>query len=161
MHRRTVFLMLAGPALLLADQKKDDEIYDKVLYDRLRRSNAEDVRGHLEADAQFQQKSVRFIENHDEPRAIEAFGRERAMAAACGARAAQRSAVRRSCQTIARPSGCPVARSHTTTVSRWLVIPMPAMSFAVTPAFAIAERTVATTLDQMSSGSCSTWPGAG
>lgn len=42
MHRRTVFLMLAGPALLLADQKKDDEIYDKV---RLKLAGDPDVKG--------------------------------------------------------------------------------------------------------------------
>ena len=41
-------------------------------------------------------------------------------------RAARRSraAVRRSCQTIARCSGRPVARSQTTVVSRWLVMPI-------------------------------------
>ena len=40
------------------------------------------------------------------------------------------SAVRRSCQTMARCTACPVARSHTTVVSRWLVMPIAAMSFA-------------------------------
>ena len=40
----------------------------------------------------------------------------------------QRSAVRRSCQTMARCTGRPVARSHTTTVSRCTAMPMPAMS---------------------------------
>ena len=44
---------------------------------------------------------------------------------------AQMSAVRRSCQTMARCTAWPVARSHTTVVSRWLVMPMAAMSFAV------------------------------
>src|SRR2546422_6702518 len=34
----------------------------------------------------------------------------------------QRAAVRRSCHTMARCSGRPVARSHTHTVSRWLVM---------------------------------------
>ncbi|MBI4303177.1 MAG: hypothetical protein HY665_02405 [Chloroflexi bacterium] len=55
---------------------------DKVLYDRLRCSTAEDVRGHLRADELFQRRSARFIENHDELRAVVAFGRERSMAAA-------------------------------------------------------------------------------
>ena len=41
------------------------------------------------------------------------------------------SAVRRSCQTMARCIAWPVARSHTTVVSRWLVMPMAAMSLAV------------------------------
>ena len=36
--------------------------------------------------------------------------------------------MRRSCQTIARCSGSPVAGSHTQTVSRWLVIPTAASS---------------------------------
>ena len=48
---------------------------------------------------------------------------------------AQMSAVRRSCQTMARCTACPVARSHTTVVSRWLVMPIAAMSFAFRPAF--------------------------
>ena len=32
--------------------------------------------------------------------------------------------MRRSCQTIARPTGTPVARFHRTTVSRWFVMPI-------------------------------------
>ena len=59
--------------------------------------------------------------------------------------AAQASAVRRSCQTMALWIGLPLARSQTIVVSRWLVMPMPAMSLAPTPALAIASRTVATT----------------
>ena len=46
---------------------------------------------------------------------------------------AQMSAVRRSCQTMARCTACPVARSHTTVVSRWLVMPIAAMSLAFEP----------------------------
>ena len=74
---------------------------------------------------------------------------------------AQTSAVRRSCQTMARWIAWPVARSHTTVVSRWLVMPMAAMSFAVRPAFFSASRQVAMVEVQMSSGSCSTQPEAG
>ena len=74
---------------------------------------------------------------------------------------AQMSAVRRSCQTMARCTACPVARSHTTVVSRWLVMPIAAMSFAVMPACAIASRQTVTVEVQMSSGSCSTQPEAG
>src|SRR5256885_1377577 len=48
---------------------------------------------------------------------------------------AQMSDVRRSCQTMARCTACPVARSHTTVVSRWLVMPIAAMSCALRPAF--------------------------
>ena len=40
----------------------------------------------------------------------------------------QIAAVRRSCQTMALAIGRPVARSQTTVVSRWLVMPMAAMS---------------------------------
>ena len=38
--------------------------------------------------------------------------------------------MRRSCQTIARWIGSPVERSQTTTVSRWLVMPIAATSAA-------------------------------
>ena len=74
---------------------------------------------------------------------------------------AQISAVRRSCQTMARCTAWPVARSHTTVVSRWLVMPMAAMSLAVRPAFASASRQAIIVEVQMSSGSCSTQPEAG
>jgi glycosidase len=50
-----------------------DYTYDKRLYDRLVRQDAEAVRGDLWADLAFQAKSVRFLENHDEPRAAAAF----------------------------------------------------------------------------------------
>ena len=46
---------------------------DKKLYDCLRSKNAGEVRGHLLADPEFQRKSVRFLENHDEPRAAMVF----------------------------------------------------------------------------------------
>jgi hypothetical protein len=48
-------------------------------------------------------------------------------------------AVRRSCQTMALQIGCPVVRSQTTVVSRWLVIPMAATSAALTFAFVSAS----------------------
>jgi hypothetical protein len=74
---------------------------------------------------------------------------------------AHSGAVRRSCHTIALWIGSPVALSHTTTVSRWLVMPIAAMSPAASPAFSSAVFTVDTTVAQMSSGSCSTQPDAG
>jgi hypothetical protein len=43
---------------------------------------AESVRGHLLADLAYQQGMVRFIENHDEPRAAEAFPGDKGRAAA-------------------------------------------------------------------------------
>jgi hypothetical protein len=50
-----------------------DFCYDKKLYDRLVHRDAEGVRLHLSADLNYQGKLVRFIENHDEPRAAAAF----------------------------------------------------------------------------------------
>jgi hypothetical protein len=54
-------------------QQGFDFCYDKRLYDRLIRGDAESVRLHLCADLDFQQRLIRFIENHDEPRAASAF----------------------------------------------------------------------------------------
>ena len=58
-----------------------DFTYDKTLYDRLRYSTNGDIRSHLK-DKLYQQSSVHFIENHDEQRALTAFGVERSLAAA-------------------------------------------------------------------------------
>lgn len=49
-----------------------DYTYDKVLYERLLREGAFSVAGHLRAEMDYQRKSVRFIENHDEVRAATA-----------------------------------------------------------------------------------------
>jgi hypothetical protein len=46
-----------------------DYCYDKRLYDRVIHDDAEHVRGHLHADLDYQRRLLRFIENHDEPRA--------------------------------------------------------------------------------------------
>jgi hypothetical protein len=54
-------------------QQGFDYTYDKRYYDRLLARDVEAVRGHLRADAEFQRKSVRFLEIHDEPRAASAF----------------------------------------------------------------------------------------
>ncbi len=58
-----------------------DYTYDKVLYDRLRFSNPEDIKGHLRAEHLFQMRSIRFTTNHDEEECIQAFGREKSLAA--------------------------------------------------------------------------------
>jgi glycosidase len=50
-----------------------DYTYDKRYYDRLHGQDAPSVRGHLLADPEYQRRSVRFLENHDEPRAAVAF----------------------------------------------------------------------------------------
>jgi hypothetical protein len=59
-----------------------DFCYDKRLYDRLEHENAESVRLHLCADLAYQRKLLRFLENHDEPRAAAtcSFAKEQAAA---------------------------------------------------------------------------------
>ena len=54
-------------------QQGFDYTYDKRLYDRLRDGHARPVRDHFRADMDFQRKSARFLENHDEPRAAAVF----------------------------------------------------------------------------------------
>jgi hypothetical protein len=63
-------------------QQGFDFCYDKKLYDRLEHGPAPAVRGHLGADLAYQERLVRFIENHDEPRAAGTFSPEKARAAA-------------------------------------------------------------------------------
>lgn len=59
-----------------------DFTYDKRLTDRLLSSDIEGVKAHLKGDLEFQHKSVRFIENHDEQRAAFKFGKFKSLAAA-------------------------------------------------------------------------------
>lgn len=63
-------------------QQGFDHCYDKRLYDRLVHEDAASVRAHLRADLTYQRGLVRFLENHDEPRAAATLpgGRERAAA---------------------------------------------------------------------------------
>ena len=56
--------------------------YDKRLYDRLEHEGPESVHSHLQADPAYQDGLVRFIENHDEPRAAAIFPRRKEEAAA-------------------------------------------------------------------------------
>jgi len=65
-------------------QQGFDHCYDKKLYDRMEHGDAGSVRLHLLADPAYQQGMVRFIENHDEPRAAATFpdGKGRAAAVA-------------------------------------------------------------------------------
>jgi hypothetical protein len=57
--------------------------YDKRLYDRLTQGDPALVRGHLDAELAYQRRLVRFLENHDEPRAALSFApREREKACA-------------------------------------------------------------------------------
>jgi len=59
-----------------------DYTYDKRLHDRLHAGVATPVREHLHAALDFQQRSVRFLENHDEPRVAAAFNMPMHLAAA-------------------------------------------------------------------------------
>jgi hypothetical protein len=79
----------------------------------------------------------------------------------CADSAAQRAAVRLSCQTMARPPGRPDPRSQTTTVSRWLVMPSARTASGVSPASLSASAATAIVTRRISSGSCSTQPGLG
>ena len=63
-------------------QQGFDFCYDKRLYERLAHENANAVQEHLKAEWAYQSKLLRFIENHDELRAIEKFGEARSKAAA-------------------------------------------------------------------------------
>jgi hypothetical protein len=63
-------------------QQGFDFCYDKKLYDRLEHGNAESIRLHLCADLAYQGRLLRFIENHDEPRAAATFSPAKQRAAA-------------------------------------------------------------------------------
>jgi len=63
-------------------QQGFDHCYDKKLYDRMEKGDAESVREHLLADDAYQDRMLRFIENHDEPRAAATFGPGHGRAAA-------------------------------------------------------------------------------
>ncbi len=63
-------------------QKGFDFCYDKRLFDRLESDNAESIRLHLCAEIAYQQRLVRFLENHDEPRAAMSFSSAEERAAA-------------------------------------------------------------------------------
>ena len=58
-------------------------------------------------------------------------------------------------------TGLPVSLSQTMVVSRWLVIPMAAISWGCTPDWATTSIITAYWLDQISIGSCSTQPSWG
>ncbi|MGB2627521.1 MAG: alpha-amylase family glycosyl hydrolase [Candidatus Acidiferrum sp.] len=63
-------------------QQGFDFCYDKKLYDRMEHGDPESVRQHLLGDSRYQEKMVRFIENHDEPRAAATFSSAKGRAAA-------------------------------------------------------------------------------
>lgn len=59
-----------------------DHCYDKRLYDRLAHGGPTSVRAHLQAGVDEQRHLIRFVENHDEPRAAATFGPAQQRAAA-------------------------------------------------------------------------------
>lgn len=63
-------------------QQGFDFAYDKLLYDRIMEGNVQKVRQHLVAELGYQQHMMRFIENHDEPRAYAQLGKGKSFAAA-------------------------------------------------------------------------------
>jgi len=63
-------------------QQGFDFTYDKTLYDRIMEVDVQKVHAHLTAPIEFQQHMVRFIENHDEPRAHDRLGPARSLPAA-------------------------------------------------------------------------------
>jgi hypothetical protein len=63
-------------------QQGFDHCYDKRLHDRLIHEDAPSVRAHLQGDVAHQRGLVRFLENHDEPRAAVTLPGARSRAAA-------------------------------------------------------------------------------
>lgn len=59
-----------------------DYAYDKSFYDALRDVDREKIRGGLFEHGELAHAKLRFIENHDESRALSAFGAKRSLAAA-------------------------------------------------------------------------------
>ena len=63
-------------------QQGFDYTYDKRLYDRLAHGEPNDIRTHFRAGLEFQNHLVRFLENHDEPRAATVFSFDKHQSAA-------------------------------------------------------------------------------
>ena len=63
-------------------QQGFDYAYDKTLYDRIMAGDVRKIRQHLVAELEYQQHMMRFVENHDEPRAYSLLGEQRSYAIA-------------------------------------------------------------------------------
>ncbi|MBV9206984.1 MAG: alpha-amylase [Actinobacteria bacterium] len=82
-HPETVLIAEAYWDMEWALQQQGfDFCYDKRLYDRLTGDSAPAVRDHLRANAGYQSRLVRFLENHDEPRIASRLGPDAERAAA-------------------------------------------------------------------------------
>ncbi len=82
---RTDFLFIAEAYWDLEyelQQMGFDFTYDKKLLDRLLVGDVENIVAHLNAEESYRKKSVRFIENHDEERAMFSMGKKKSKAAA-------------------------------------------------------------------------------
>lgn len=66
----------------MLQQEGFDFTYDKRLTDRLSSNDIHGIMLHMKAQPEFQYKCMRFIENHDEPRAANKFGEAKSLAAA-------------------------------------------------------------------------------
>ena len=63
-------------------QQGFDFAYDKIFYDRVLEGNVPNLRAHLVASIDYQQHMMRFVENHDEPRAFDKLAHDKSFAAA-------------------------------------------------------------------------------
>ena len=59
-----------------------DFTYDKRLTDRIGANDVQGIKAHLMAENEFQMRSARFLENHDEPRSVSKYGKRQTYAAA-------------------------------------------------------------------------------
>jgi glycosidase len=86
-----------------------DACYDKRLYDRLvHHEGAASIRAHLVADLAWQRHTVRFVENHDEPRAAAVLDSRQHRAAATVALTLPGVALVHEGQTVGRRARTPV-----------------------------------------------------
>ncbi|MBD3195644.1 MAG: alpha-amylase [Candidatus Lokiarchaeota archaeon] len=63
-------------------QQGFDYCYDNKLYKRIISKNAEEIKGHLNAEWQYNKKLLRYIENHDEKRVLNLLKKDSVKAAA-------------------------------------------------------------------------------
>ncbi|MGH9740016.1 MAG: alpha-amylase family glycosyl hydrolase [Candidatus Acidiferrales bacterium] len=80
-HAQVPQLILLAEAYWGTEQRLLDQgfsfCYDKAFYDSVRDINAPGVHAALSAPLAYQSRMARFLENHDEHRAVEAFGKDR------------------------------------------------------------------------------------
>ncbi|MFC1495323.1 alpha-amylase family glycosyl hydrolase [Thermodesulfobacteriota bacterium] len=75
----TPFFLMAEVYWEMGDALLDygfNYVYDKHLYDLMLKGDIEKIRERISSPTNLQEKMVRFLENHDEPRAFQSFGPE-------------------------------------------------------------------------------------